>query len=609
MRFLLSYIFTFLLLTQSALAQNIQSLPSFIRAQSQTPILHEGGRVQPVYSQSGVVVTADKIASKVGNEILAKGGNAVDAAIAVAFTMAVTMPRAGNLGGGGFMMVYDAKTKTTRAIDYREKAPIKATADMFLDKQGNVDEKVARFSHKSAGVPGTVRGLELAYKLYATQEWADLVDPAIYYASKGVTVSQSLSESIKKKAAHLWKSFPSRDVFFKGRSFYEAGDNLVQKDLAKTLVEIATKGADAFYEGDTAIRIVVDMKKNGGLITMEDLKKYQAVLREPVVGYYRGYKVVSMPPPSSGGVHLVQMLKTLNKFPIKLEGWGAGTADTMHVMAESMKRSYADRAKYLGDPDYVKVPVKALTSDLYANRTAEGISIGSATPSELIEAGRFLPDESPQTTHFTIVDKWGNVVTNTYTLNFSYGSGHMVEGTGVLLNNEMDDFVAKKGVANAYGLVGNEKNAIESEKRPLSSMTPTLLFDEKDNFYMALGSPGGSRIITTVLNVIMNVIDHGMNLAEAIVAPRMHHQWMPDTIEVEEGFSLDTLKLLQARGHSIKEVSPMGAVMAVMKLNDGYVGFADTRRLDAKASYLEETTPPRMQGVKFTSQDIYDVFE
>ena len=242
MRFLLSYIFTFLLLTQSALAQNIQSLPSFIRAQSQTPILHEGGRVQPVYSQNGMVVTADKIASEVGREILAKGGNAVDAAIAVAFTMAVTMPRAGNLGGGGFMMVYDAKTKTTRAIDYREKAPIKATADMFLDRQGNVDEKVARFSHKSAGVPGTVRGLELAYKLYATQEWADLVDPAIYYASKGLTVSKSLSDSIKKKAEHLWKSFPARDVFFKGRSFYEAGDNLVQKDLARTLVEIATKG-------------------------------------------------------------------------------------------------------------------------------------------------------------------------------------------------------------------------------------------------------------------------------------------------------------------------------------------------------------------------------
>ncbi len=609
MRFLLSYIFTFLLLTQSALAQNIQSLPSFIRAQSQTPILHEGGRVQPVYSQNGMVVTADKIASEVGREILAKGGNVVDAAIAVAFTMAVTMPRAGNLGGGGFMMVYDAKTKTTRAIDYREKAPIKATADMFLDRQGNVDEKVARFSHKSAGVPGTVRGLELAYKLYATQEWADLVDPAIYYASKGLTVSKSLSDSIKKKAEHLWKSFPARDVFFKGRSFYEAGDNLVQKDLARTLVEIATKGADAFYEGDTAIRIAVDMKKNGGLITMEDLKKYQAVLRDPVVGYYRGYKVVSMPPPSSGGVHLVQMLKTLNNFPIKSEHWGAGTADTMHVMAESMKRAYADRAKYLGDPDYVKVPVKALTSDLYANRTAEGISLGSATPSELIEAGRFLPDESPQTTHFTIVDKWGNVVTNTYTLNFSYGSGHMVEGTGILLNNEMDDFVAKKGVANAYGLVGNDKNAIESEKRPLSSMTPTLLFDEKDNFYMALGSPGGSRIITAVLNVIMNVIDHDMNLAEAIVAPRMHHQWMPDIIEVEEGYSLDTLKLLQARGHSIKEVPPMGAVMAVMKLGDAYVGFADTRRFDAKASYLEENTQPIVQGVRFTPQDVYDVFE
>ena len=609
MRFLLAYIFTFFLVTQNVIAQDIQSLPSFIRTQSQTPILHEGGRVQPVYSQNGMVVTADKIASEVGAEVLAKGGNAVDAAIAVAFTLAVTMPRAGNLGGGGFMMVYDAKSKTTRAIDYREKAPLKASANMFLDKNGNVDESLARFSHKSAGVPGTVRGLELAYKLYATQEWANLIDPAIHYASQGLTVSQSLSDSLKKKAQHLWKSFPARNVFFKGRSFYEPGDTVVQKYLAKSLVQIANKGADAFYKGDIAIRFAVDMKKHGGLITMEDLEKYQAVLREPVVGYYRGYKVVSMPPPSSGGVHLVQMLKTLNKFPVKSEGWGAGTADTMHVMAESMKRAYADRAKYLGDPDFVKVPVKALTSDLYANRTAEGISLGSATPSELIESGRFLPDESPQTTHFTVVDKWGNVVTNTYTLNFSYGSGHMVEGTGILLNNEMDDFVAKKGVANAYGLIGNDKNAIESEKRPLSSMTPTIIFDENDHFYMALGSPGGSRIITTVLNVIMNVIDHNMNLAEAIVAPRMHHQWMPDVIEVEEGFSLDTLKLLQARGHNVQVRAPMGAVMAVMKLRDGYLGFADTRRLDSYASYLDVNKEAKLNALKLTPQNVFDVFE
>ena len=588
MRQIFACLLSFLLVSQLtvpvALAQSM-SLPSFVNEISSAPILHEGARIHPVSSKHGMVVTADKLASDVGVEVLTKGGNAVDAAIAVAFTLAVTMPRAGNIGGGGFMMVYDKKSGITRAIDYREKAPLKATADMFLNSQGKVNDFETRFSYKSAGVPGTVKGMDLAHRLYGKLDWAELVEPAIYYASQGVVVSNSLASSLQKKALHLWKSPAARKVFYKKGGFYNAGDVLVQKDLAKTLVQIAEGGADAFYTGGIASQIALAMQENGGLITEKDLQEYQAVLREPVVGYYRGYKVVSMPPPSSGGVHLIQMLKTLQNFPIQKEKWGFGSSDTMHVMAEVMKQAYADRSKYLGDTDFVDVPVKALTSDLYANRVAKGISLGSSTPSELVEGGKFLPKESPQTTHFTIVDKWGNVVTNTYTLNFSYGSGHMVAGTGILLNNEMDDFVAKAGVANAYGLVGNEKNSIEPEKRPLSSMTPTLLFDEDDEFYMALGSPGGSRIITTVLNVIMNVIDHGMNLAEAITAPRMHHQWMPDQLKVEKGFSPDALLNLERKGHRIERTSPMGAVMAVMQGEDGlYLGFADGRRADSKAS-------------------------
>ncbi len=584
MRQIFSCLLSLLLLVPPSWAQNVGALPPFIQQQANVPILHEGARIQPVYSQHGMVVSADKYASQVGQNILMQGGNAVDAAVAVAFTMAVTMPRAGNLGGGGFMLVYDAKNKTTRAIDYRDKAPLAASADMFLDGNGEVDETLARFSHKSAGVPGTVKGMELAFRLYGSLEWQALLDPAIHYASNGVTVSQSLAESLQKKAVHLWKSPAARKVFFKQDHFYSAGDTLYQKDLAKTLVTLAKEGADAFYKGDIATRIALDMKKNGGLVTMQDLAEYQAVLRDPLVGYYRGYKVLSMPPPSSGGVHLIQMLKALEQFPIQQERWGHGSSDTMHVMAEVMRQAYADRSKYLGDTDFVNVPIKALMSDLYAIRTAKGISMASATPSELVEGGKFLPDESPQTTHFTIVDKWGNVVTNTYTLNFSYGSGHMVAGTGILLNNEMDDFVSKVGVANAYGLIGNEKNAIEPEKRPLSSMTPTLVFDADDQFYMALGSPGGSRIITSVLNVLMNVIDHNMNLAEAITAPRMHHQYMPDKVQVEKGFSLDTLKLLNHKGHTVEEVAPMGAVMAVKRAphgQRGYVAFADTRRADA----------------------------
>tara|TARA_R110000868_G_scaffold190862_1_gene434813 strand:- start:114763 stop:116727 length:1965 start_codon:yes stop_codon:yes gene_type:complete len=541
------------------------------------PILSEKNIIRPIFAEDGMVVTGSDIATKVGVDVLKKGGNAIDAAVATAFSMAVTMPRAGNLGGGGFMLVYDAKTKTTRAIDYREVAPKMATSDMYLNEDGTVNEKLIRHSFLSTGVPGTVKGVELAYKLYATMDWDELLKPAIRLADEGFVVDDALATSLKLKKEHLSKSLAARDVFFKpGGRFYERGDVLKQKDLAQTLDHIAKNGSKAFYEGAIADKIVAAMKRHRGIITRDDLLDYKARIREPVSGYYKGYKIVSMPPPSSGGVHLIQMLKILSDYDI--ESWGFGSAKTMHVMAEAMRLAYADRSKYLGDPDFVQVPTRQLMSDLYANRLSKGISLGSATPSELIEPGKFMPSESPQTTHFTIVDKWGNVVTNTYTLNFSYGSGHMVEGTGILLNNEMDDFAARVGAQNAYGLIGGENNVIKPGKRPLSSMTPTLVFDKNDTFYLGLGSPGGSRIITTVLQTIVNVIDHKMNLAEAIMAPRMHHQWWPDELRIEKGFSPDTLDILRAKGHDIAVNSPIGAVMAVKKVDGGYTGFADTRR-------------------------------
>lgn len=556
---------------QSILAETLKKME-----QLESPILSEASVIRPVYSENGMVSTSSEIATNIAVEVLNRGGNAVDAAIATAFTMAVAVPRAGNIGGGGFMLVYDAKTKKTRAIDYREEAPAAASENMYIDADGNVDTKLARHSYLSAGVPGTVKGMELAYRLYATKDWQELLQPAIHLADEGLIVNKYLANSLKKKYKHLTKSSPAANVFYKSGGFYEVGETLYQKDLAKTLRIISKNGADGFYKGEVASKIALAMKENGGLITMKDLADYKARLREPVSGYYKGYKVVSMPPPSSGGVHLIQMLKILDGFDI--EKWGFGSSKTMHVMAEAMRLAYADRSKYLGDPDFIDIPVKQIISDLYSKRLQKSISLGSATPSELIEPSKFMPKESPQTTHFTIVDKFGNVVTNTYTLNFSYGNGHMIAGTGILLNNEMDDFAAKVNVKNAYGLIGGAANKIEPKKRPLSSMTPTIIFDKNDKFYMSLGSPGGSRIITTVLQVILNVIDHKMNLAEAVTAPRMHHQWYPDKIRLEKGFSPDTIELLELKGHKISIERPMGAVMAVLKNKFGYIGYADTRR-------------------------------
>ena len=535
----------------------------------------------PVHARHGMVSTQETTATEIGVDILKQGGNAVDAAVAVGFALAVTLPRAGNIGGGGFMLVHMAASGKTVAIDYRETAPAGASRDMYLDSAGNVDEQRARFSYLSVGVPGTVAGLTLALERYGTMDLARVLAPAIYLARNGISVRPSTAEALRSREKRLAGHAATAAIFLDSNAkALAAGDRLVQSDLAWSLEQIARDGADAFYRGAIAERIAADMAANGGLITRADLEGYRAIEREPVRGTYRGYTIHSMPPPSSGGVHLIQILNILEDYPI--EFLGANSADTIHVMAEAMKLAYADRSHYLGDPDFWDVPVAGLTSKAYAAKLREKISLRHATPSERIKPGDPLPYESNETTHFSIMDAEGNVVSNTYTLNFSFGTGIVAAGTGILLNNEMDDFSAKPGVPNAYGLVGGEANAVGPRKRPLSSMTPTIVFDQTGPL-LATGSPGGSRIITTTLQIIMNVIDHGMNIAAATAASRVHHQWLPDKLRVEVGLSDDTLDRLSAMGHHIDIGNAMGSTQTVMRIDGGFLGAADPRRPGALA--------------------------
>ncbi|MFI0395574.1 gamma-glutamyltransferase [Paracoccus jiaweipingae] len=549
--------------------------------QAQEAIYSGMDRIHPVWARNGIVSAQERIAAEIGRDILAKGGNAVDAGVAVAFALAVTLPRAGNLGGGGFMLVHDAKTGETHAIDYREMAPKAAHRDMFLDDKGEADSDKSRFTGAAAGVPGTVAGMKLVLDKYGSMDWADVIAPAIELAEKGITVTPDLADSLEGLKDRLTRYPSAAKIFYKeGGELYQPGDTLVQADLAKTLKKIAAEGPDGFYKGEVAQAIATSVTDAGGAITPEDMAAYQAIERKPVSGTYRGYEVVSMPPPSSGGVHLVQILNTLEGYPIG--ALGANSSETIHLMAEAMKYAYADRSEFLGDPDFVDVPVSELMSKKYAEDTRAKISASFATPSEQIKPADLAPYESDQTTHFSIVDKDGNAVSNTYTINFSYGSGLVAEGTGVLMNNEMDDFSAKPGVPNGYGLIGGDANAVEAGKRPLSSMTPTIV--KKDGqVWLVTGSPGGARIITTVLQVIMNMIDHGMNVAEASTAPRIHHQWLPEELRVEEGISLDTIRALQAKGHNVVLKEVMGSTQSVMRdpESGALLGASDPRRPDA----------------------------
>ena len=541
------------------------------------PIIEYNSINHPVISKTGMVVSQRHKASEVGAEILRKGGNAVDAAVATGLALAVVLPRAGNLGGGGFMVVYLKDKDKTIAIDYREKAPSEAHRDLFLDKNGNYDKQRAQFSLLSAGVPGTVAGLYLALTKYGTMTWQEVLEPSIKLAEEGFMIPHDLANilaSPRYKKRLSSNAAAAKSYYKKDKSNYQAGELLKLPDLAWTLKQLSDNGPGAFYEGEIAKKIIKEMKRNQGLISAEDLKNYKAIERSPVEGTYKDFRIVSMPPASSGGVHLIQMLNMLEEYPI--QDMGFGSADSIHILAEVMKRAYADRSKHLGDMDFYDVPFSLISKE-YSSSLNKSISIDSRTASQDVLAGDPYPYESPDTTHFSVMDEYGNVVSNTYTLNFSYGSGIMIPGTGMLMNNEMDDFSSKPGVPNGYGLLGSEANSIQANKRPLSSMTPTIIF--KDNKpYLVLGSPGGSRIITTVLQVALNVMEHGMNVAQAVNSPRIHHQWLPEVLMIEKGFGPDTEKLLLEKGYRLYPSSTMGSVQAILKDGEYFYGASDPRR-------------------------------
>jgi gamma-glutamyltranspeptidase / glutathione hydrolase len=523
-----------------------------------------------------MVATQEAAATRIGVDVLRRGGNAVDAAVAVGFALAVTLPRAGNLGGGGFMLIHRAGREPV-AIDYRETAPAAATATMFLDANGEANPAKSRDSALGVGVPGTVAGLALAREQYGSGKFtlAQLLEPAIALARNGIVVEEDLADSLPRAQPRL-KRWPSSRIFFRADgNVLDTGDTLVQADLAGTLAAIAEHGTDPFYSGIIAEKIVAAVRSAGGILTRDDLAGYRPVVRQPLRGTYRSYDVLAMPPPSSGGVHVIQLLNILEGFAFPPAE--AGSAATLHLMIEAMKLAYADRAEYLGDPDFVSMPVAAITSKRYAARLRAQIDPKRARPAREIRPGNPGAGEGENTTHFSVIDSAGNAVANTYTLNFSYGLGLVVEGAGFILNNELDDFAAKTGVPNAYGLLGGAANAPGPGKRPLSSMAPVILLKDGKPF-LVTGSPGGSRIITTVLQVILNVLDHGMNIAEAIAAPRIHHQWLPDAVAAERGFSPDTLRLLEARGHSVRVGNTSGSANSILVTPSAITGAADTRQ-------------------------------
>lgn len=542
------------------------------------PIISQGARFLPVLARHGMAVAQEGRAAQAAADVLRRGGNAVDAAVAAGFMLAVTLPRAGNLGGGGFMLVYLAKERKTVAIDYREAAPAATERDVFLDRNGDAVPAKSRDSGLGVGVPGTVAGLCLALKKYGSGKFslAELVAPAVAAARNGIDVAEDLADSLPRAQERLVRFPASAKIFLRpDGTALQPGDRLVQADLASVIEAIGRDGSRAFYDGPAAEKIVASVRAAGGRMTLEDLKDYRAIEREPLHGTYRGYEIVAMPPPSSGGVHIIELLNILEGFPLAEQG--ANSAASIHLMAEAMKLAYADRAEYLGDPDYIAVPVKGLTSKAYAGRLRGEISLKHASPAAEIKALDPLPYESSETTHFSIADNDGNAVANTYTLNFSYGLGLVAEGTGILLNNELDDFAAKPGAPNAYGLLGGAANAPGSRKRPLSSMAPTMVFRDGE-LKLVTGSPGGSRIITIVAGIILDIVDFGLNIAEATAAVRIHHQWQPDVLQVESGLTEDTLRLLQALGHRVAVLGSWGSAQSIMRLNGMLMGAADTRQ-------------------------------
>jgi gamma-glutamyltranspeptidase / glutathione hydrolase len=533
------------------------------------------GPAQTAVGRNGMVVAQEGLAARIGVDILKKGGNAVDAAVAVGFAMAVTYPRAGNIGGGGFMVIHRRNGKNV-AIDYREMAPRAITDKSFLDAQGNADPQKSRFSALAIGVPGTVAGRALAERKYGSGRFtlAELIAPAIALARDGFAVADETIEVPSTEPSRLLRWPSSAKIFFKADGHpFAPGDRLVQSDLANTLRAIARHGPRAFYRGPLARKIAAAVQHTGGVMTAADLKKYCAAERTPLKGTYRGYDIISMPPPSSGGVELIEMLNILEGYDLAHDD----QAQALFLMIEAMKRAYADRALFLGDPDKVKAPLAHLISKDYAATWRATIDPARATPASAIRAGGTVTAEGRNTTHFSVVDRFGNAVSNTYTLNFSYGVGLVADGTGVLLNNELDDFAAKPEAPNAYGLVGFTANAPGPGKRPLSSMTPSIVLKGGKPFLIT-GSPGGSRITTAVLQVILNALDRHMSIGDAVSAPRVHNQWLPDQVYVEPGLPDEVLAALQARGDKVVAQRPFTSANSIMIAPDGsFIGAADPR--------------------------------
>ena len=526
-----------------------------------------------------MVSTQHFLATPVGVNILEKGGNAYDASIAIGFALAVVLPRAGNIGGGGFMVIYDSNDKNNYSIDYREKAPLLSTTNMYLDENGTVIDKKSTLGYLASGVPGTVAGLWSVHQRFGSMRWSELIEPAIKLAEDGFEITPYMADMLIKYNEKLSAFDETNKVF---QTHYPDFDKKIlrQPDLANTLKIIAKEGRDGFYKGEIAKKIADDMQNNGGIISEKDLEQYQPVWRNPLISSYKDIKIVTMPPPSSGGIHVIQMLNVLENFDLRK--LGHNSKEYINVLSEVMKYAYADRSKHLGDPDFYDVPINKLSSHEYAYEISQNIKIGSVTPSMKINPGFFNDKESIETTHFSVVDEKGNVVSSTYTLNSSFGSGVVIKDTGILMNNEMDDFSISPGVPNQFGLLGAEANEIKPHKRPLSSMTPTIAFKNNDLFFTT-GSPGGAKIITAVLQSILNIVEFEMNVAEANNAKRIHHQWQPDKIQIEFDLTEDKKNWLLNAGYNIEIIEPATNLQLIMKKNDTYYGYGDFRRPDSFA--------------------------
>ena len=538
-------------------------------------------QIETAESNNGMVSTQHFLATRVGEKILNKGGNAYDASIAIAFTLAVVLPRAGNIGGGGFMVMYDQETKKPYSIDFREKAPLLSTKDMYLNQDGSFnDQMLSTFGYLSIGVPGTVAGLWDVHKKFGSLPWSVLLEDAINLAEKGFEITPFLADILFKYNEKLSFFDETKNIFQSSYPDFK-GELLIQTDLAKTLKIISEKGRDGFYKGSVANKIAKAMKDNNGLITKSDLENYNPVWRKPLISQYRGNNVITMGPPSSGGLHIIQMLNILENYDLK--EMNHNSKDYINLLTEVMKYAYSDRSKYLGDPDFYDVPVEKITSKKYGKRIFNDIEIGQSKPVGEVKPGMYLETESHETTHFSVADADGNIVSSTYTLNSTFGSGVVIGGTGIVMNNEMDDFSAAPGIPNQFNLLGAEANEIAPNKRPLSSMTPTIVMKNNELFFTT-GSPGGSRIISAVLQSILNIIDFDMNLEETTKARRIHHQWFPDILEVEYSIDNKIRKELEDMNYSIVITDPLTCLQLIMYKDKKFYGYGDFRRVDAYAS-------------------------